>query len=120
MSGDRDLALGKAIQKVGLARAILPKQTISSANRELNGAILDEFNTVKTQTEVIDFQISGRRARSKNTSDRALDQAFLSGLGILSRLRCCGTSLLCLLFFGSLGLSGHSSLIVFTSHVLYY
>ena len=55
---NRYFSVGKTLQEIGFATAVLPQETVSSSNSELNGAVLYELPSIDTHAETIDFDVT--------------------------------------------------------------
>ena len=73
---DGHLALGEALEEVGLATAVLAEEAISATDGDLDVAILDELAAVHAHGEIVDLDVARGRAGCEVTGDGALKGAL--------------------------------------------
>jgi hypothetical protein len=66
---DGHLTLGKALEEVGLAAAVLPNEAIAAADGELDAAVLDKLSSSDRKGESTDLDVARSRPRCQDASD---------------------------------------------------
>ena len=74
MVGDGHLALSQTLEERRLSRSVRSDQTISSADGELDGGVLDELLSVASESETTDLDIQSAGLRLKSTGGSACAQ----------------------------------------------